>query len=126
MDDEKSGGLVRLRENSPLPTNLETVQLNELSSTMAETIKEMARTLKGNRKTPVLEKSQILTRLMKAYADLVKTHRLINGLDSQRGGISAGVIIIPGKSDDWVKEAGQELAKAKDLVKSLAPPDPEA
>ncbi len=99
--------------------NLQIGELNELSSMLAETIYEMARTLKNNRKTGTVEKSQILTRLMKSYSDLVKTHRALNGLDQQVGSVSVGVIVVPEKADNWIVAAHDELKKAKKLISSV-------
>ena len=122
MDDAIVSSKGDGRESSAVPKNLQIEELNELSSMLAGTIKEMARTLKNNRKTSVVDKSQILNRLMKSYSDLVKTHRAINGLDQAgSGNVSLGVIIIPGKvpGDDWVQTAHRELDNAKKLLAPL-------
>ena len=125
MSSEERGEMVSTGESVAVPKNLQINELNELSSMLAETIYEMARTLKKNRKTGTIEKSQILTRLMKSYSDLVKTHRALNGLDQQVGSISAGVIIIPGKADDWIAAAHTELDNAKNLIEAAVIPQPE-
>ncbi len=122
MMSEDCGGLVSMGESFAVPKNLQIEELNELSSMLAETIYEMARTLKNNRKTGTVEKSQILTRLMKSYSDLVKTHRALNGLDQQVSSVSVGVIVVPEKADNWIVAAHDELKKAKKLISSVDQP----
>ena len=105
------------RENSHLPSNLELQELNQVSSIMLETILSMAKSLKNAKKIKTGDKSQILGRLVKSYADLVKTHRAVNNLEDEGPTmVNQGVIIIPGKAGDWVSAAKQELDDAKLLI----------
>jgi hypothetical protein len=72
--------------------------------------------LAGAKKLGVEKRSNILAKLIKAQADLVKTQRTLSGLDRQIGPISAGVIIIPGKSDNWMDDAKAEIDNAHKLI----------
>lgn len=73
--------------------------------------------LKGAKKLGVEKRSSILAKLVKANETLIKTQRLVMGMDSDTGGlINKGVIIIPGKSDNWPDAAQRELDNAKRLL----------
>jgi len=71
---------------------------------------------KGAKKLGVEKRASILSKLVKAHSDLVKTQRTMLGLDQVTGNITAGVIIIPGKSENWPEMAKNEIDNAKKLI----------
>jgi hypothetical protein len=87
-------------------------QTTELMEQIAQTVI----ILKGAKKLGVEKRANVLGKLVKAHSELVKTQRTIAGLDKQTGTINAGVIIIPGKSNNWVDEAKEEIDNAHKLI----------
>lgn len=85
--------------------------MNEISATI-----DM---LKGAKKLGVEKRSNVLGKLVKAHSELVKTQRTVAGLDKQTGNFTAGVIIIPGKSNNWLDDASAEIKNAKKLISGL-------
>ena len=98
-----------------LPEVLEMQSLNDVTGLFALTIVEQLKKLKLDRKTSPADRTQILSRLVKAYSDLIKTHQSINHQDG-RTTVKAGVIIVPGKSSNWQEEAKAELESAKAAI----------
>ena len=94
---------------------LPNAQLAQTQALMEE-ITATIDTLKGAKKLGVEKRTSILAKLVKAHADLVKTQRTMLGLDQSTGNITAGVIIIPGKSNNWTEDAKNEIENAKELI----------
>lgn len=91
---------------------------SQLSQTQAlmEEITSTIMMVRGAKKLGVEKRASILSKLVKSHSDLVKTQRTMLGLDQSTGNISAGVIIIPGKSMDWANDAKKEIENAKELI----------
>lgn len=91
---------------------------SQLAQTQAlmEEITSIILMLKGAKKLGVEKRASILSKLVKSHSELVKTQRTMLGLDQSTGNISAGVIIIPGKSMDWANDAKIEIENAKELI----------
>jgi len=100
----------------PSKTELSKAQLAQT----VELSKEIAFTLgilKGAKKLGVEKRSNVLSKLIKGQEALVKTQRLILGMDSDSGGlVNKGVIIIPGKVINWPDAAKKEISDAKLLL----------
>lgn len=104
-------------EDSGLPSPSANSE-DKTTEALGSIVLDMAIKLQRNRKTPLSEKANILSKLVKAHSDLVKSRRTINP-ESVR--INAGVILIPGKSEDWENAAKRELDRAQNLIN---PPSP--
>ena len=80
---------------------------------LSKLIDEEIYTLTRAKKLGTAKRIELLSKLIKAHADLVKTQRTTSGLDQVSGDINAGVIIIQGKSENWVDDAKREISEAK-------------
>lgn len=94
---------------------LPTAQLKQTQDLM-EAISCTIDMVKGAKKLGVEKRASILSKLVKSHAELVKTQRTMLGLDQSTGNISAGVIIIPGKSMNWAEDAKKEIENAQELI----------
>ena len=94
---------------------LPTAQLKQTQDLM-EAISSTIEMVKGAKKLGVEKRASILAKLVKSHAELVKTQRTMLGLDNVTGNISAGVIIIPGKSMNWAEDAKKEIENAQELI----------
>jgi len=113
VDDE-----VVLREAKGALPRAQLAQTEELMLAITTTI-EM---VKGAKKLGVEKRASILAKLVKSHAELVKTQRTMLGLDQGSGNINAGVIIIPGKSDNWAEDAKKEIENAKKMINKASKP----
>ena len=106
-----------------------TLQHSQLTQTQAlmEEITHVIDMVKGAKKLGVEKRASILAKLVKSHSDLVKTQRTMLGLDQSSANITAGVIIIPMKSDvaEWAEEAKHEIENAKAMVINATEADPE-
>lgn len=102
------------------------VDIHELQGeNLSKLIDEEIYTLSRAKKLGTAKRIELLSKLIKAHADLVKTQRTTSGLDQVSGDINAGVIIIQGKSDNWVDDAKREIKEAKVAqVKDEEHPEP--
>lgn len=101
------------------PTHKENISRSQLNTTIkiSDDITFTLSILKGAKKLGVEKRSSILAKLTKATETLVKTQRLIMGMDTDTGGIvNKGVIIIPGKVINWPDAAKREIDSAKRLL----------
>ena len=87
-------------------------------------LREVIVTARNAKKLGVEKQARIIATLTKAHSELVRTSRAISGADdSSRNLINQGVIIIPGKSENWVEDAQAEIASAKKLVEAQVKSD---
>ena len=117
MKDKGQGNLEEAKGALP---NAQLAQTQALMEEITATIV----TLQGAKKLGVEKRTSILAKLVKAHAELVKTQRTMLGLDQSTGNISAGIIIIPGKSDNWAEDAKKEIKNAKELIEAIPIQEP--
>ena len=95
------------------------LNLTQLRTTvdLGDEITTVITMLKGAKKLGVEKRSSVLAKLVKSQETLVKTQRLILGMDSDSASIvNKGVIILPQKSEDWPDAAKKEIDSARRLL----------
>ncbi|MBW2690727.1 MAG: hypothetical protein JRC99_12445 [Deltaproteobacteria bacterium] len=107
------------REKKEVGGKLIASQMSQTERLMDE-ITSTIEMVHGAKKLGVEKRASILSKLVKAHSDLVKTQRTMLGLDHATTNVTAGVIIIPGKSDNWKADAEKEIENAHDLIKLSA------